>query len=204
MKVGGGASFSYDKDGSGVYADGSYYRYDGTNVGDNHGVQVNVGGYLRIYRDTRSSLTVGVNANYQQFGNNQNYFTFGNGGYFSPQSFLSVSFPVRYAMRGERLDVDASIVPGYQSYDQRSSLIYPTDPAAQGQLDSLKAQNDDVRARFDSISKTGFGISAGGSVYYRVSPSTRIGGELNLNTFGDYNEFKSLLGIRQQLGGGNE
>jgi len=204
MKVGGGASFSYDKDGSGVYADGSYYRYDGTNVADNHGVQVNVGGYLRIYRDTRSSLTVGVNANYQQFGNNQNYFTFGNGGYFSPQSFLSVSFPVRYAMHGERLDVDASIVPGYQSYDQRSSLIYPTDPAAQGQLDSLKAQNDDVRARFDSISKTGFGISAGGSVYYRVSPSTRIGGELNLNTFGDYNEFKSLLGIRQQLGGGNE
>ncbi len=38
----------------------------------------------------------------------------------------------------------------------------------------------------------------------RVSPGTRIGGELNLNTFGDYNEFKSLIGIRQQLGGGNE
>lgn len=204
MKAGGGVSFSYDRDGSGVYADGSYYRYDGTNVADNHGIQVNVGGYLRIYRATRSSLTVGVNANYQQFGNNQNYFTFGHGGYFSPQSFLSVSFPLRYAMRGERLDVDASIVPGYQSYDQGSSLLYPTDPAAQGQLDSLKAQNDDVRSRFDSISKTGFGISAGGSVYYRVSPGTRIGGELNLNTFGDYNEFKSLIGIRQQLGGGNE
>ena len=61
--------------------------------------------------------------------------------------------------------------------------------------------NSDVRARYDSASKTGFGMAAGASAYYRVTERTRIGGELNLNTFGDYNEFKSLLGIRQQLGG---
>ncbi|MET0374180.1 MAG: cellulose synthase subunit BcsC-related outer membrane protein [Rhizorhabdus sp.] len=204
MKTGGGVSLSYDKDGSGIYGDASYHRYAGRSVLGNRGFQANLGGYLRVYRDPASSLTLGVNANYQDFRNNQNVFTFGNGGYFSPQSFLSVSFPVRYARRDGRLAIEASVVPGYQSYDQESSLLFPTDPAAQGQLDALKAQDSDVRSRFDSISKTGFGLSAGGSIYYQVSPNTRVGGEINLNTFGDYDEFKSLLGIRQVIGGGSE
>lgn len=203
MKTGGGAGYSYDKDGNGFYVDGSYYAYRGTAVRNNNGIQANAGGYLRVYRDGESSVTVGLNANYQSFDNNQNYFTYGQGGYFSPQSFLSVSFPLRYAMNGEKLKIDASLVPGYQSYDQASTPLYPTEARAQSVLDGLKAQNNDVRAQFDSISKSGFGISASGAAWYQISPGTRIGGELGLNTFGDYNEFKSLLGIRQQLGGGN-
>ncbi|WP_456256899.1 cellulose synthase subunit BcsC-related outer membrane protein, partial [Campylobacter jejuni] len=43
-------------------------------------------------------------------------------------------------------------------------------------------------------------LSAQGAAYYRVSPSTRIGGEVSYNTFGSYDEFRSLLGIRQTLG----
>jgi tetratricopeptide (TPR) repeat protein len=201
MKSGGGLSYSYDQDGSGIYGDISYYHYSGTNVRDNKGVQVNAGGYLRAYRDSSSTLTVGINANYQDYVNNQNFFTFGQGGYFSPQSFMSVSFPVRYAYRANALEIGASIVPGYQSYSQDGAPLFPTDTAAQATLDALKAQNSDVRARFDSISKTGFGISAGASAYYDIGDNTRIGGELNINTFGDYNEFRSLLGIKRQIGG---
>jgi hypothetical protein len=44
-------------------------------------------------------------------------------------------------------------------------------------------------------------FSADGSIYYRVSPSTRVGGEISINTFGSYDEFKSLIGIKQSLGG---
>lgn len=201
MKTGGGVSFSYDRDGTGVYADGSYHHYDGTEVRDNEGIQVNVGGYLRVWNDRASSVTVGVNANYQTFDNNQNYFTLGHGGYFSPQTFFSVSFPVRYERRTDLLEIAASVVPGYQSFDQDAVPIYPVDSAAQAALDALKAQNPDVRAQYDSLSSTGFGISAGASAYYRVTPNTRVGGELNYNTFGQYNEFRSLLGIRQTIGG---
>lgn len=202
MKSGGGLSYSFDKDGSGIYGDASYYHYSGENVRDNSGIQVNAGGYLRAYRDASSTLTVGINANYQDYDNNQNFFTFGQGGYFSPQSFMSVSFPVRYAYRKDALEVGANIVPGYQSYSQDGEPLFPTVDAAQGALDALKSLNSDVRARFDSISKTGFGISAGGSAYYQLGDATKIGGELNINTFGQYNEFRSLLGIKRQIGGG--
>ena len=203
MKTGGGASLSYDKDGTGFYADSSYYKYAGDNVRKNSGLQANVGAYMRALQTRSSKLTFGINANYQNFGNNQNFFSFGHGGYFSPQSFLSLSFPVRYNYTRNALDLAVSVAPGYQSYEQHASPLYPTDPAAQAALESLKAQNDDVRSNYDSISQTGFGLAASGSAYYRVGARTRIGGEVNVNTFGDYNEFRTVLGIKQKLGDQN-
>ena len=67
-------------------------------------------------------------------------------------------------------------------------------------IDALKTQDSDVRARYDSLSKTGFALSAEGSLYYQISPSTRIGGEASYNTFGSYDELRSTIGIRQSLG----
>lgn len=201
-RAGGGASMSYDVAGTGVYADGSYYVFKGSNVRSNHGIQANVGGYTRLLNGRYSTLSVGINGNYQNYGNDQNYFTFGHGGYFSPQSFLSVSFPIHYQLRQPGgIEIDLNAAPGYQSYNQDSAPLYPTDPAAQAQLDALKAANNDVRARYDSISQTGFGLAAGGSAYYPINPRMKIGGELNYNTFGAYNEFRGSVGIKQSIGG---
>ena len=201
-RAGGGASVSYDVAGTGVYADGSYYSYNGTNVRSNHGLQANIGGYTRILKDRYSTLSIGINGNYQDFANDQNYFTYGQGGYFSPQSFFSVSFPVHYKLRKPGgLEVDLDVAPGYQSYDQKATVLYPTDATTQALIDGLKVLDSDVRARFDSISQTGFGLSAGGSAYYPLNPRMKIGGELNYNTFGAYNEFRGSVGIKQVLGG---
>lgn len=202
MRTGGGVSFSYDRDNAGVYGDFSYNRYAGLNVRNNRSFQVNVGGYLPFMRGPRSSLVGGINVNYQNFANNQNFFTYGHGGYFSPQSFFSVALPVRYSYTDERMEIRANVAPGYQSYSQDQAAIYPTEPGAQAALDALKAQNSDVRSYYDSLSQTGFALSADGSFYYRVSPRTRVGGEIGINTFGNYDEFKSVIGIRQSLGSG--
>ncbi|SFF91913.1 Flp pilus assembly protein TadD, contains TPR repeats [Novosphingobium sp. CF614] len=200
MRMAGGLGLSYDRDGSGVYAEGRYYRFDGTNVSKNTGFEANVGGYLRAHRGEHSALTVGLNVNYQRYDKSQNYFTFGNGSYFSPQSFISVGFPVNYTMENDRLDARAAFTPGFQSYSQDQSPIYPTDPVAQADLDDLKALNSDVRSYYDGVSKTGFALSAEGSLYYKISPTTRIGGQTSYNTFGSYDEFRSMLGVRQNFG----
>jgi thioredoxin-like negative regulator of GroEL len=200
MRTGGGAGISYDRNGTGFYAEGRYNQYRGENVRDNHGIEGNVGGYLRAYGTQNSNLTVGINVNYQQYDNSQNYFTFGHGGYFSPQDFLSVSFPVNYAMDTDTLTVKASLAPGFQSYNQDEVALYPTDPIGQAQLDFLKGHSRDVRSRYDSISKTGFAVAADASLFYRISPTTRVGGEASYNTFGSYKEFRSSLGVRQTFG----
>jgi tetratricopeptide (TPR) repeat protein len=202
MRSGGGASLSWDDQGNGAYLDGAWHRYKGTGVRKNSSLQFNAGGYTRAYGDSGSSLTLGINANYQRYANNQNYFSYGHGGYFSPQSFFSVSFPVRFAMDSGRWDVDANVAPGYQSYSQDEAALFPTDPGAQAVLDRLKTANSDVRAQYDSLSETGFGLAGGASVYYGVSGNTRIGGDVNVNTFGQYNEVRTSIGIKQTLGTG--
>lgn len=200
MRTGGGVGISYDKDGNGFYAEGRYNQYRGENVRDNNGIEANAGGYLRVLSTSQSKLSVGLNVNYQKYDNSQNYFTYGHGGYFSPQDFLSVSFPVTYALDTSSLELKASVSPGYQSYSQDEVPLYPTDAAAQAELDRLKLLNTDVRSVYDSISKTGFAVAADASLYYRVGPSTRVGGEASYNTFGSYKEFRSSLGVRQTFG----
>ncbi len=201
MRTGGGASLSWDDEGTGVYADVSGYRYTGENVRRNRGYQANAGGYLPLYRDGHSTLTGGLNLNWQAFDNNQNYFTYGHGGYFSPQSFLSMSLPIRYAYNSTRWEGRLGVAPGYQSFEQDRAPIYPTDPNAQAELDALKARNTDVRSYFDSLSNTGFAFSADGSLFYRLNPNTRIGASASANTFGTYDDYRSTFELRQSLGG---
>jgi cellulose synthase operon protein C len=203
MQTGGGVSLGWDRDGSGVYGDVAYHQYRGRDVADNESVQANVGGYLLLHQGARDRIVAGANFNYQTYDNNQNNFTWGHGGYFSPQTFLSVSFPIRYIRSGERFELELQAAPGYQSYDQDQVAIYPTDPVAQARLDALKLLNTDVRSYYDGISETGLAFSGRGRIGYRVTPRTRIIGDMGYDTFGVYNEFTSTIGIRQQLGDGN-
>lgn len=201
MRSSGGIGGSYDQQGNGVYGEVVYSRFAGLNVPKNSSIEANFGGYLRLIKGERSQLTGGINANYQSYDNSQNYFTYGHGGYFSPQNFVSIGFPLNYTLETDKLDVKANITPGFQSFSQDETALYPTEPALQAGLDALKVLNTDVRARYDSLSKTGFAISAGGSAYYRISPSTEIGGNTSFNTFGNFDEFRSTIGIRQTIGG---
>ena len=201
MRTGGGASYSYDHGGTGAYADASYYRYDGTNVKKNSSYQVNIGGYLRAYQSASTTLSIGANINYQAYDNNQNFFSLGHGGYFSPQSFVSLSFPMHFETKfGSGWKVNADFSPGYQSYKQDEVDLYPTDAAAQAKLDALKATDTDVRSHYDGISKTGFGYALNAGVAYQVGANTQIGGDIKLNTFGDYKEFQTMLHLKQVIG----
>jgi Tfp pilus assembly protein PilF len=203
MQTGGGVSLSWDRNGNGVYGDLAYHQYRGRAVANNDSLQGNVGGYLLLHQGANDRIIAGANLNYQAYDNSQNNFTFGHGGYFSPQTFLAVSFPLRYIHTSDRLEVELQAAPGYQSFDQDQTAIYPTDAAAQSQLDALKQINTDVRSYYDALSQTGFAFSGRGRATYQVSPRTRIVGDLGYDTFGIFNEFTSTIGIRQQLGSGD-
>ncbi|WP_408590131.1 cellulose synthase subunit BcsC-related outer membrane protein [Novosphingobium sp.] len=203
MRTSGGVGFSYDSKGTGLYGDVQYKGFRGNeNTRRNRGIEANLGGYTRLTGGEHSSLTAGFNLNYQTYRNQQNFFTFGQGGYFSPKSFFSVSFPVQYSLNTTSLDLKAGLTPGFQSYSQKETLLYPTaeQTVAQANLDNLKVTNSDVRSRYDAASKTGFALSADASAYYKIGAATQIGGEASFNSFGSYDEFRSLIGIRQSFG----
>lgn len=201
MRTGGGASLSYDDGASGLYGDASYGHYDGDHVADNHSYQVNLGGYIRPYRRGGTEVQVGFNLNQQGFDNNQNFFSLGHGGYFSPKSFTSLTAPISVTGRQGAWSFRGAIAPGYQTYSQAGADYFPMDAALQTELATLALADTDVFARYLAQSASGFGVSGGLSADYRFRPGASIGGTVNFNTFGVYNETAVSVGVKQTLGG---
>ncbi|WP_304218782.1 cellulose biosynthesis protein BcsC [Phenylobacterium aquaticum] len=193
---------SYDRGhGVGAYAEGSMKRLTGHGVADNSAYEINLGGYVTAYQSEHSNLRLGVNVNTQAYDKNLRHFSLGQGGYFSPQQYVSLSFPVSYALSGDKWKWDVKIAPGFQSYSEDPSLVFPTNPALQGKLAAATIYSTEVQAFHQGNSRSGFGISGEAKAEYQISPSASIGGKASLDTFGQYNEFKLGVFLRKTFGG---
>jgi cellulose synthase operon protein C len=116
----------------------------------------------------------GPAVSYESFDNNQNFFTFGHGGYFSPQSLLQGLIQVQFLTKeGKRWLAGGSAGAGVQSNEQDSAPFFPLDP--------------DGRNYSSQSSTTGIGLInlTGG---YLINPNWMVGGSAGFNVTADYNE----------------
>ncbi|WP_369058505.1 cellulose synthase subunit BcsC-related outer membrane protein [Caulobacter sp. 73W] len=201
MRNTAGVGVAYERGKMGFYADASASKYDGRLVEENESLQFNVGGYIRPYVSTRQVVQLGANLNLQSYDNNQNVFSYGNGGYFSPQQFTAIAFPMSWKVQGDRWGGELRATPGYQTYSQSSRDYFPTDPTLQGAQNAISAQDQDVRRGFSGSSRSGFGINGRAAIDYKFTPTTTFGGALSFDNFGEYSETKVGLYIRQAIGG---
>jgi len=199
-KNGGSVNLSYDDGDAGFYAGGGYYSYLGDHVTSNKAVNANVGLYIRPYRYDDRELKTGVNVGYMNFDKNLSYFSYGQGGYFSPQNYVSVSFPVEYTQKYNDWDLKLSGSVGYQSYTQDESPYFPEDANLQSQLEQLVADGKAQEAFYSGGSKNGIGWNAGVGGNYHLNKNMQIGGQVGYDTFGDYNESKAQLYFRYLMG----
>lgn len=200
VKTGGEVGVSFDNGPTGLYASAGYHDFTGQSVADNSAVEANAGAYIRPYQKDDASLQVGANINYQAYDKNLRYFTFGQGGYFSPQQFLSLSFPFSYQNKEGRWSYKVGAAPGIQTYNEDRSALFPNDPAMQQAMESIAALNATKTAYFASDSKSGMGIEANGAVDYEFAPDTHIGGKLGFNNFGSYSETTGSVYLKLLLG----
>lgn len=74
-------------------------------------------------------LSAGPYLHWQRYANNQNHFTFGHGGYFSPQRDTTVGLNVHAETReGLRLHARFDGIIGRRSHDQAAAPIFPLAP----------------------------------------------------------------------------
>ena len=199
-KNGGKAQLSYDNGDAGFYAGVGLYNYIGENVPSNGSVTGDAGVYLRpFYADDRE-LKTGISMSYMDFSKNLSYFSYGQGGYFSPQDYISVSFPVDYTQKFENWDMSVGASVGYQSYSQNESPYFPTDSAMQSQLENYVANGFAKEAWYSGSSKNGMGYNLRAGADYKVNKDMKIGGQVGYDTFGDYNESTAQLNFRYLLG----
>ncbi|NQS87615.1 cellulose synthase subunit BcsC-related outer membrane protein [Pantoea allii] len=199
-KNGGNALLSYDNGDAGLFVGAGAYSYVGNNVASNNNLQANAGVYVRpFYADDRE-LKVGMSLSWMNFSKNLSYFSYGQGGYFSPQDYASISFPIDFSRTFDDLKVNIGGAVGYQSYSQDKSAYFPGDASRQAQLEALAANGNVKSAFYDGNSKNGVGYNLHAGADYKIDKDVTIGGQLGYDTFGDYNESTAQLYFRYLFG----
>lgn len=199
-KNGGNALLSYDNGDAGFYVGGGAYSYIGENVASNNSVQATAGAYVRPYHLDDRELKVGMSLSWMDYSKNLSYFSYGQGGYFSPQNYASVSFPIEFSRKFDDLKVNVGGSVGYQSYSQDKSAYFPNNPSLQAQLQSLADQGYVKDAFYSGDSKNGIGYNLHAGADYKINKDVTVGGQLGYDTFGDYNESTANLYFRYMFG----
>ena len=84
---------------SGFYASIGGEKLTGHNVADNTRIAGSAGAYWLALSNPFGRLKVGANLMAMHYALNERYFTFGQGGYFSPDSFLMLNAPLTWEGR---------------------------------------------------------------------------------------------------------
>ncbi len=205
VRTGGRAGVNYDTDAGGLYADIGAYRYTGHNVADNQSYELSLGGYARPVNNERRQLQTGVHVSAMAFDDDLSHFTYGHGGYFSPQDYVSVAFPINYRENvSDQLTLGGYIAPGFQSYSTDDSDYFPTDPEFQALMDVFADLGATPASRYSGESESGVGLSLGGAMEYRMTPDLSLGGRVDFNSFGDYNDTSASVFMNYIFGESGE
>lgn len=183
---------SYDDGNVGAYAYASWFRLLGNKVEDNDRAEFGGGTYRYLINASDAQLTLGLSLTALGYANNQNFFTYGHGGYFSPQRFFALGVPLIWSQRGDRWTYQLRGTLGLQHFQQDAADYYPTDAAAQAAASQVLGS----AARYAGQSKTGLGYSLAAAGEYRLNPDFHLGGELGLDNARDYRQVNGNLYLR--------
>lgn len=183
------AEISSDDEQTGVYAYGSLHSLMGHNVESNTRMEVGGGAYQYLANSKDEKMTAGVSATVLSYANNQNFYTYGHGGYFSPQAYLGLGVPVTWSKRSDRYTFQLKGSAGVQYFRQDGANYFPTDSALQAASGNTYAGQ----------TKTGLGYSLEGSGEYRFAPRLFVGGTLRLNNSSDFRELNVAMYLRYTL-----
>ncbi len=177
VSTGASAQGRFGGEQSGFYGSVGFQRLTGKEVLDNQRLDGNIGAYWKLFGNQDGSLTGGFNLFAMHYEKNLRFYTLGHGGYFSPQRYLLMSFPLEWRglyRRKVQYAVHGSL--GSQHFEEESSPYFPT-------LSALQGKNGPVYPR---RSATGANYDMDARVAYQVTPNWHLGVYSNFNNSRDY------------------
>jgi hypothetical protein len=204
----GRATLEFSAGKADFYALGGYAEYTGAHVQNNTEFEAGAGMSFPIYRTPTQEVRIGLDLIYFGYQHDQDFFTLGQGGYFSPQSFTAAMVPVNYKETvDEDLSYEVGVSAGLASFRESSQPYFPLDSGLQAQLVAQQSGNNavpGVLSAFPSRSQSGFSGTAHASVDYRVSPSLHLGGNLNFSHSPAYDETVGMVYAKYLFNGADK
>ncbi|MBC3884437.1 cellulose biosynthesis protein BcsC [Undibacterium griseum] len=189
---------SYDGDEGGIYGGFGVYGLTGKNVVRNTSVDAGAGVYWRAYRTKDMIVTTGLGLNSMFFKKNLRYFTYGHGGYFSPQSYAAVNLPLEVAGRYGKLSYQVGASVGVQHFREDATPYYPLQSSDQAELELFAAANPSINipTSYPGQSHTGLQYKIGGVLEYLLTPNFSIGGKFSADNSGDFTDASGMVYLR--------
>ncbi|HFF2828891.1 TPA: cellulose synthase complex outer membrane protein BcsC [Stenotrophomonas maltophilia] len=194
-------SLGYDQGGrDGVWSNWSWHRLTGHNVADNTRARAMVGWYHKLIQRPDMRLDVGTTAMYWRYQKDLGGYSLGQGGYYSPQRYASLSLPVSFAWRNDvwsvRLDGSVSVSSARTSSISRfpdQALIERVIAQLEPQYGPL--QLDEAGLYTGDSSSTGTGYRLYGAVERRLGDHFVLGAAGTLQRSRDFspNSFQLYL-----------
>lgn len=169
--TGASAHFSRSKGRLSASVGVDYHVVTGVNVLNNNERGVRLGVSWDFISDSDMQLTAGLVASELHYRNDYSNYSFGQGGYYSPQQNHTLALPLRWSGRYKRLSylVDGSLSVS-TSYSRLDDPVFPTDPAL---------QQSTGNQTYGEGKSHGLYYSFGGALEYRVTSHISVGGSLD-------------------------
>jgi tetratricopeptide (TPR) repeat protein len=177
-----------------TFVSAEYGLLRGKNVLDNNRLALRTGIDKDVLRREDKWVNLGLTLTHWRYKENESFYTFGHGGYYSPQSYTSVNLPVEWAGRSGKLSY---LVRGSTSYswtNEKRMPYYPTDSALQS--DAIKSGNGIDPGFYPGGDGGGKGYSLRLATEYQVTSHLAIGGYHNMDRTAFYTPNLTFIYLR--------
>ncbi|WP_163933601.1 cellulose synthase subunit BcsC-related outer membrane protein [Paraferrimonas sp. SM1919] len=191
-----GLSLSYDQgEGYGFWSVLDHGLIFGENIKNNYRDRIMIGGYYQAYDSEPVAMSLGVSTMAFKYRYNLSEFTLGQGAYWSPQQYSSVSLPVDFYGRIKDFSYRINSRISWSRSASEDSLYYPHHAGFQ---DSLMAKAPGI---VSSSKGTSIGYGFNVNAEYKVSKHISLGAALVLQKSEFYAPNKLSLYLRYYFDG---
>jgi cellulose synthase operon protein C len=196
----GHAQIEYGRGAASFYLGGGYDVLTGQNVASNNEWEFGAGGNFVAYQAADAQARVGLDIVAFGYDKNLRFFTYGQGGYFSPQNYFAALVPVSYKETDDAWEWSLGGAAGYQTYHESASDVFPTDPALQNGVAAFAAVDTVVRSVYPARSQSGLVGNGHADVRYQIDTGLEVDGHLAYQRSGDWNEATVTLAAKYRFG----
>lgn len=192
---------SHDQGGDdGIWASLSSHWLTGQNVENNQRRTAMGGYYYRLVERADERMRTGLTLMYMGYDKDLSELTLGEGGYYSPQQYYSISAPVSYAWRNADWSALLESSVGWSFSKIDDSDLYPKENSA-ADLQNLLAQSNKTLVSDPSLtqsgsSSNGINFRVQGFAERRLSDNLVLGTGITWQHSEDYAPSRALLYLR--------
>lgn len=175
----------------GLWGNISAEKITGKNIKDNSDIRLMGGYYNHFYDQPNEQLSYGVSSTYWHFTHDLSGYTLGQGGYYSPQQFISASLSLSWKKRTTNWSWELNGSLGETWSQTKAMARYPNKSLIPNYLTL-----SDIDSSSDTDSSWSFGGSITGIIERRVTDNLTVGGEFSITQSEDYSPNQGLVYLR--------